>query len=242
VRISAEALVILVALVFYLYDSLMLLAVNEAVLELGLDGFWNPAFGSNRWKIGGKEPYVPNPFLPHLQTYRLKWRMSVSDGEQLTSEPLHPPPELVRLVPFVYLSGICMFMLVPIGLFINVGAYFLPSAIALMYLNNLAALVVLWRIRTAVSLPSAEFYSVAFECVACPPFAVNLIRKLSRRIVCGEDFMSASKRLLQDEQLTRVNSDCLLRVDEQIDFAPEDSATMEELKALRINMQPDDIK
>ena len=215
-RISAEALVILVALVFYLYDSLMLLAVNEAVLELGLDGFWNPAFGSNRWKIGGKEPYVP--------------------------KPLHPPPELVRLVPFVYLSGICMFMLVPIGLFINVGAYFLPSAIALMYLNNLAALVVLWRIRTAVSLPSAEFYSVAFECVACPPFAVNLIRKLSRRIVCGEDFMSASKRLLQDEQLTRVNSDCLLRVDEQIDFAPEDSATMEELKALRINMQPDDIK
>lgn len=241
-RLSTEALVILVALAFYLYDSLMLLASNEAVLELGFNGSWSAAFGSNRWKIGGKEPYLPNALLPHLQTYRLTWTMSVGDEIQSETDSLRPAQELFRLIPFVYVSALCMFVLVPIGFFANMGIFFLAAAIVLMYLNNLVALVILWYMRTAFNLTNSQFFSLAFECIACPPFAINLIRKLSRLVVCKEDFLGASTRLLSDAQLVDVHAACLLRVDEQIDFAPEDSATMEQLKALRISMCPEDKK
>ena len=76
-----EVLLVLAAIGLYLQDSLLLLQVNEAMMVRRSRGPWRAAFGSRRWRLSGREPFLPNPFAPHAQSYRLLWRMDGEPGD-----------------------------------------------------------------------------------------------------------------------------------------------------------------
>lgn len=53
-----------------------------------------------------------------------------------------------------------------------------------------------------------------------------------------EDFTAAARRLLPPEELAMANDECLLRIDEQIDFEPDDSVRMASLQQGRARFAP----
>ena len=229
----------LLAIALYLYDSLLLLAGHEAVLVRGWRGRWVARFGANRWKLGGKEPCLPNPLTPHRPLFRLAWNF---EGElpqaNASAMRLRVPREVDRLRPFVCVSLICLFVLLPIGLFLPVGPAFTAGAVALLYLNNLVALGLVFRLHHQLHLSARQFGGLAFECLVCPPFSINLVRKLCARVPVGEAFTVAAQRLLLPDELANAHAQCLIRLEEQLAYAPEDSVRASALSSEKTRFTP----
>ncbi len=233
-RLSTEALLMLVAVALYLFDSLLLLASNEAVLVRGRRGRWFARFGLDRWRLNGKEPYLSNPATPHFPLWRLRWSFDEAAGEAAArARAVAVPPVLERFRLHALLSLISIYVLVPIVLFYPVGIGYPIAVVALLYINIVVALMRLLRLRAEFRLSPGQFAVLAFECMACPPFSVNLVRKLCMKLEIDEDFTMAAIRLLSAEALPAVEAQCLRRVDEQIDYAEEGSDRMQKLVAGR---------
>jgi len=222
----------LLAIALYLYDSLQLMASHEAAVMRGWRGRWSARFGANRWKLAGKEPWLPNPLTPHRPFFRLAWSFEGEPSRAPASALLlRVPREIDRLRPFVWVSMLSLFALLPIGLFLPVGTAFTAGAVALLYLNNALALGWVFRHRQQLHLSARQFGGLAFECLVCPPFSINLVRKLCARVPAGETFTAAAQRLLLPDELATVHAQCLIRLEEQLAYAPEDSARARALLA-----------
>lgn len=238
-RLSAEASLMLLAAALYLYDSLLLLSSNEAVLLRGWGRRWSAGFGANQWKLGGKEPYLPNPFAPQHPLFRLAWTFEGEAKEAAAgAAPLQAPAWIDWLGTTVVTSAICIFVLLPLGLFSSVGTAFTVSAVAGLYLSILASLGMVFRRRGELGLSDWQFAGMAFQCLVCPPFAVNLVRKVCTRVVVDEPFTQAAQRTVRPEDMLEVNAQCLLRIEEQIDFEVPDTPRMQALQATRARLTP----
>lgn len=233
-----EVLLVLVAVGLYLQDSLLLLRVNEAMIVRTSRGPWKTAFGSRRWRLAGREPFLPDPFTPHAQSYRLLWQMDGEPAGEPTSE-VEFDAAIARLTPFVRTSWIALFVLLPVGLFTRGGPVVSIAAIALLYTSNAAALWLVHRQRTALGLDGKPLGLLTFECIACPPYAVNLVRRLCRTRDVTEDFVRAANRLLTREALGSVRSECLARIDEEIELEAEGSGREVRLRASRLRFVED---
>jgi hypothetical protein len=233
VRPSAEAWLMLLAAALYLVDSFWLLASNEAVLFRGGRGRWQAGFGAMRWRLIGREPYLPNPFMPHRPQLLLAWHMESAEPRGHGAPPLHLPAELARFAPFACGAGVLLFGLLPIVLFARLGTGFTLAVVALLYTVNIAALLQLWWLRGPLKLTKPQAAQLVFECLVCPPFSVNLVRRLCARLRHDEDFVAAAARVLKPEDLVTAHTQCLLRLDEQIECEPEASTRLTLLQAAR---------
>ena len=228
-----EVLLVLAAIGLYLQDSLLLLQVNEAMMVRRSRGPWRAAFGSRRWRLSGREPFLPNPFAPHAQSYRLLWRMDGAPGGEPAST-VEFDAAIARLTPFVWTSWIALFVLLPLGLFTRGGPVVSIAAIAILYTCNAAALWLVHRQRSALGLDGKPLGLLTFECIACPPYAVNLVRRVCRTRDVSEDFTRAAKRLLSGDALATAKSECLARIDEEIELETEGSEREVRLRESRM--------
>jgi hypothetical protein len=189
-------------------------------------------FGLDRWRLAGREPYLPNPFMPHRPLFRLRWQFTGSTALQ-AAVPLAVPVGIEAFAAYVWISLICLFALLPLALFYPYGLAFPIAVVLLLYGNNALALIHLYRRRATFELSSRQVSSIAVECLSCPPFAINLVRKICAKSGCDEDFESAARRLLRAEQLADSRVECLRRVDEQIDYEAEGTPRMQALQSGR---------
>lgn len=74
----------------YLYDSAVLLASNEVILSPRQSGRWVAMFGADSFQLRGKEPFMPNPLLPHHPIFRLSWNIEGLVGP--VGHGHHPAP------------------------------------------------------------------------------------------------------------------------------------------------------
>jgi len=91
------------------------------------------------------------------------------------------------------------------------------SAIVLLYLSILLALVWLWINRGRFELSRRRLAGLSFESLACSPFALNLIRKISMGIPVREDLVSAACRLQGSDDWHSTRLEMIARLDEEIE-------------------------
>ena len=224
----------LLALLLYLGDSALFLRSDEAVLLRRGGGRWSARFGLDRWRLAGKEPCLPNPLAPHRPMFKLRWRF---DG----AAPAPAAPRVAVAVPAVLerfrahalVSLGCVFVALPATLLYPHGVAYPLAVVAVFYANLAIAMVKLHRHRAVFGLPAGAFAVLAFECAACPPFSINLVRKLCARLGADEDFVAAARRLLEPADFAAAQAQCLRRTDEQIDYAEEGSPRHSHLRAAR---------
>jgi hypothetical protein len=227
-----EVLLMVFAILLYLYDSAQLLHFNEGILfPAGRKG-WRVRFGSDNTRLRGKELYLPNPFVPHRPLFRLAWDLQGSavrvDEDWSARKALFRP-----LVPLVWGMAIGAFVLLPLGLFTPLGDAMVLAAIGLLYLNIVAALVWLgWR-RQRFGLAAGRYAALAAESLLCSPFALNLIRKLALQMPAREDLLHAAQRLQSPEDWDAFRLKCVGRLDERIEDEEPDSARLPSLQEQR---------
>ena len=175
---SAEALLMGGVVALYLYDSTILLHCNEAVMyPVGRTG-WALRFGSHRFQWRGREVFLPDPSTPHRPLYRLLWSYDMPSNEAVKRVP-----EWLRgdwkLTGAIWAMVFALGLLLPLGLFSRWGDLMIVAALAVFYASAVMALSLIWRRRLKLALGRNQFLRLAFECLTCPPFALNLIRHVS---------------------------------------------------------------
>lgn len=174
-----EVLLVLGALAFYLQDSCALLYADELMLERVGTG-WRVRPGA-ALLIAGRRPFLPNPLAPHRPLVRVSLQQLLGEGPGGRNSFSH---YVNSLGPFRRAS-IALLWLFVAGLplvmhFFGTGTELL-GWLALVYLVLMRMIAALFQHRRVLQLSVRVCAGIAFECVCCPPVAINIVRKLTLR-------------------------------------------------------------
>ena len=223
------------ALGLYLYDSVLLLYSNEAVLIAHGKQGWSAGFGSRHTTLRGRHVYIPNPLLPARALFRLTWK---------TGNPQPARPDLwigqrdalsCLTVPVWCLAAL-VFLLLPVTLFGGLGDLPIALTFLLIYFTVLVIVFLLWFNRRRFDLTTGRCALLALDLLICPPFALNIIRRISLRQTLREDFIDVARRLLAPSDWDTTRLEILARLDDELAIEPEDSPRTAALQVLRTKL------
>ena len=235
-RIDAQSLIGPAIAALYLKDCFLLLGHDEAVLVRGWRGRWRAGFGLRDWQLRRREPYLCHPFKPWEPVLRLHW-----DAAAAPAAPPAAPAAFgaePRLGPWVTLVWLILFVALPAAFFGHLGLPAVLAVLAGLYATIAIALVRVWRARSAFGLSRSEFSVLAFEVLACAPYAANLVRRLSLHRAVDENLLAAAPRLLDAPALAAMHAGVAARIDDELDVVEEGSARARALRAARPRYAP----
>jgi hypothetical protein len=219
---------------FYLFDSTMLLYVNELVFVEKNEKwvFGRPGSG---WEMLGKNLYVPNPLTPDYPLFRTCWVLSSAPNEH--QEDVEILRQFINEIKPLRYMTLSLFVLLLIGLPIVLFGFGTGLALLLLlgviYCTISVMLALIYRKRERLGLPVKTFAKLAFDSLACAPFALNLVRKITlRRSLLGDPICFAHQVLDAGAFAQLVQALCD-RVDEEIEFEDEASPRYGALKDFR---------
>ncbi len=219
--LSYELELLALAVAFYLYDSSVLLFSNEVVLTCDSARRWSAITGQGGIQLAGRTLCVLNPFTPYRAAFRLCWNYDQMDPDKQDSSWSGRALNLRPLTATTLCTGLALFVLLPIGMLSPLGAYGVIPAVSLMYGSILLAL---WQQRSILARNDRRRYlGSAFECIACPPFAVNLIRRSTLAERIAEPAPIAAARLLDSGRWREVRDYYAMRLEEAMRMAEENS-------------------
>lgn len=205
-----EQWLVALLLAFYLKDCLLLLRPDEAVLRRGLRGRWRAGFGLQEWTLRGREPYLCHPLRPFEPVWRLPW---LNDPVPAAgTRQVQVPAVLLALRPWTAGIWLSLFVLLPACLLRHAPPVLTGVVLALLYLQVGVALALVWRARADLGLDGRRFATLATEVLACPPYAANLLRKLSLNLLHHDDLSGAVQRLMDDAAQSAVRLACRTRL------------------------------
>ena len=228
---SYEVELLILAVVFYLYDSSALLYSNEAILTCDRARRWSAATGWIGFVLAGRSLCLLNPFTPYRPSFRLSWDFNRLEPESNDREWPKRAQEFKSIAPLTMTAGIALFLLLPVGMFTEFGRYAVISAVVLLYGSILLALFQLRRKKILAAMGRRRFWGFAFECLACPPFAVNMVRRITLADRIAEPVPLAAVRLLDADRWAELRERCIARIDDAIQRAGEDSQEQKSLEA-----------
>jgi hypothetical protein len=179
------------AAAFYLYDSGSLLWQNELMLTRGTR--WRVSGGSEL-RLAGRRLFLPNPLLPHRPQLLLRW--SLDESRTAGSDDPAALLQALRPVGVINLLQLFLLLLLPLLAWTLGAGLLLLLVFMLFYLLTLLALALIWRRRDSCRLSTRGFWLLALDVLACAPFAVNLVRRLSMRHRIGGDPLRFAARQL----------------------------------------------
>lgn len=180
-----EVLLPIGVLAFYLYDCLLPLYGNE-VLFVKAGRAWRVVRASPL-VIGGRRICALNPLLPHQPAFRV-----ALGGEQLLAPrgPVRDPaPVLAALRAPGMLALLLLATLVVAVPVVSLGwgaGVALLVVFAVAYGLAIAAVIMLFARRTLLGLATRDATGIALDALLCPPFGVNLPRKVTLRWNLGD--------------------------------------------------------
>lgn len=214
---------------FYLFDSAMLLYANEIVFEKNSKK-WSYLQPESGVQILRKSLYIPNPLLPANPLFRVSWR---------TSSTCNPEENLTGLYDFIRALNplrhttrallSCMLIALPfVAFYFGTGSILLMTFIVI-YSIIITMLFLIYIRLSELHLTKKQFLKLAFDSLACPPFALNLVRKITlNKSLPGDPILFAKNSLCVNDfsQLTAI---ICAKLDEDIAFEDSNSDKKTEL-------------
>jgi hypothetical protein len=229
--LSSELELFLLVVLFYLYDSSVLLHSNEAILTRESADRWAASVGWSGFVFAGRVLCMLNPFTPHRPAFRLHWNFDSLVVDTADRSWTESAATLKGLMPFTLAAGVGLFVLLPLGLFTPLSVYADVAGMALFYIATAFALYRVKRSRMLATTGLKRFVGFSFECLACPPFGVNMVRRISLIQRVPEPLPLAGARLLDASSWDQLKSRCVARLDEALRITAEESIESRSLEA-----------
>jgi hypothetical protein len=189
-------------LALYLYDSASLLCTNDMIFSEHR-GSWRCTVGSS-FLIRGRFLFVPNICNPYVVTMRATWNIDgVNHGREYLPALRHFLRGLGALRVGGVVVGILLLVLLPALLISHASEIWLLALLLSTYLTIALMLVHIFRYRRLFALTRKEAISIVFDGLACPPYAINMARKIAMTRVIKEDgILFAAAVLHGDARIT----------------------------------------
>lgn len=225
---SFEASLVLGVLFFYLYDSLMLLNVNELIVQKSFKK-WSYRFPIFGLQILRKFPLVNNLLMPNFLIFNLSWP---SHKEEIDSDKLETL--IQSMLPLQIIASLLLLLIIfvlPVVAFLFDSGPELLTLFIFIYLLIIFSVCYLFICRDSLGLSGLKISSIAFESILCPPFAINIARKVSLNYEIGSDPIDCSKMLFDKQTFELFKSDLTSLLKTNMKYHEKDSTRYTELKS-----------
>jgi len=175
---STEVQLVIAAVVFYFYESSVLLFANEAIASPVGRNRWQVKIGASGFKVGNKYLFFPNFIFLHRPVFRLSW--DLQDLRVEVSPDLEKGRKLLAEFKYVvYGAATTIFLLLPFNLFFLPNHGVSLATLFAIYFNSACAAFLLLKKSGKLVGGTQLAKKTALECLLCPPITINLIRRLS---------------------------------------------------------------
>jgi len=167
------------AVAFYLYDSALLLWQNELVYARA-GGHWRVS-GGTEIRLGSRRLFVPNPLSPHQPHFLVHWSAVDPRAAAAGGGAQQDLLRALRPIGCVNLLQLALLATLPVVLWTMGTGVATLAVFALFYVATLTSLSIVFTRRARFCLSTRSFWALAFDVLACAPFAVNMTRKIALR-------------------------------------------------------------
>jgi hypothetical protein len=207
--LTTEYLFWLVALAFYLLDSIKLVGKSDLLITETLTGKFKPSFSFNTFEIKGQQVQLLNLFLPFTGFLKL----STTPNQDPSSNFLKTKDELLALQGNVFLFktiSLISFLYLLSGPFltfyVGLGATFmvlLPIHLVVLSMT----LVLLLIKRKSLELSYGKLSAIFFDCLVVPAYLPNIVRKIYNKqsFNCDGYYFSLKTSSVKDLDETQYN-------------------------------------
>ena len=215
---------------FYLYDAAILLYADELVAWPRRRGWSASVGGQLQWR--GRFVFVPPPLLPWRPLLRLQWLRAAGDSVPVQQSALDDLRRALKPLQIaVALMAVLLVALLPLALLLWRRWEVMLLLLGAIYLLSACMVLYSVRVRVALGLSRAALVSLAIDTLACPPFALNVVRKISLRHATGMDGLQFATATLAPAELQRLHVHLLPRVEALLQGEPADSSRAGQLRA-----------
>jgi len=207
--LTTEYLFWLVALTFYLLDSIKLVGKSQLLITETITGKFKPSFSFNTFEIKGQQVQLLNLILPFTGFLKL----SIAPNKDLLSNFLKTKDELLALQSNVFLFkaiSLISFLYLLSGPFLNLyvglGVTFmvlLPIHLSVL----LMTLILLLLKRNSLELSYGNLWAIFFDCLVVPAGLPNIVRKIynKRKFSCNGYYFCLNTSSSKDLEETQYN-------------------------------------
>jgi hypothetical protein len=228
---SFEVLLPLGAIGLYLFDSTLLLYSNELLFVRRGRG-WG-FVESSTLLLAGKRICFVNPLTPATPQFRVQWSERDPRQEQEDRAELEEFFQALRPVQYLVAALLVILLLLPVELFLFGTGIELLVLMATFYTVILATLVYIFVRRRSLRLPGKSFAALCFDSLACAPFAINLVRKLSVRHGLAGNPITFARQAFDPSMLSTLLRAITARVGEEQQREDGQTPRWAELEAYR---------
>jgi len=178
--LTTEYLFWLVALAFYLLDSIKLINKSQLLITETITGKFKPCFSFNTFEIKGQQVQLLNLFLPFTGFLKLSTAPTQAPSFNFieTKDELYALQsnvflfKMISLISFLYLlSG--PFLTFYVGLSATF-IFLLPIHLLVLFMT----LTLLLLKRNALALSYGKLSTIFFDCLVVPAYLPNIVRKI----------------------------------------------------------------
>lgn len=200
--ISTQLQVVLAIVLFYLYDAALLLKPEEGLLSPLRSG-WRAQLASQGFELRRNRLLWLPIFALHQPAYRLHWSTTQIrlPGEAALSTALERHSRSFKAFALpLYLLAALLFLGLPAALLVLHSERLQLIALALIYWST--AWLSWLTLRHGRQGHSSEAFarSTALQILLCPPFALNVVRKLALSHETQADLLQAAQALMGASQ------------------------------------------
>jgi hypothetical protein len=178
--ISYEYLLWLGIALFYIYDSIELVYFNDIYIVKGLKS-WKYLIPNPFFTIFNKIVFIPNPLTPHCLFFKFSFpsneaKISPKEGNNINTFN----KAICNIQTLTLYQLILLGVVFPIMLINYSYGPLLLGIMALIYMNILTIFVLIYVNKKKFKISQKQFLTYLFESIFCPPFSLNILRKISK--------------------------------------------------------------
>jgi hypothetical protein len=234
IMLSFESLLVPGILAFYLYDSIILLSSNELVFTRHHPA-WEFGCPGDSHLLFGRRLYIPNPLTPGIPLFRVYWL----ESGQRPKNDASLEKFLATISPLRYMMVVLLsifFVGIPAVLIYFGSSKQLLWAFGSIYIVILATLILIFAKKDALGISNRQFLALSFESMACAPFALNLLRKLTLHRSINSDPIEFAREMFRRETFYRLLDAVCERIDEQIEFTEPGGQQLTRLQSYKTRL------
>lgn len=224
---------------FYIADSLTLSFHNQFLVAASASKRWQ--YVPRTVELAGKYLYLPHLLKPYQLLLKLNWQPdlnTIQPSDDLTQPVRQLAGSLLVLQMLVICLALQILLLFPLTIYLYGLGVLSLLLMALIYSTILFAITVVFFKRQQFNLSLAAWAKLAFEVLACPPFAVNLLRKLGLNQTVAVDGVLLAAQLLPMDDYQQVLDDIIQEVSMmQVLLEDTDSTTYQQLQQYRLSLE-----
>lgn len=203
-------------------------------------GKWKVICPDSQWQILRKIPYFFNPFLANSPIFCGTWSTATEANNISNIEAEIAIDEFVNALSplnyFVIILFVMMCLCIPLALLVYGTGFVFLSIMLITYTTIVIMLAMLYVKRTELGLSQWNYFSIAFDCIVCPPYAINLVRKITWQYKVKFNPIEFAVSKLNRDDFSKLVQRLILRLDEQLLNEDDNSVRWEKLKTYRCKL------